>query len=192
MRSFLKWHRVLWAAVALALIYAGYRVIETGAAPGEFFSFMTAFLLETLLNLNRRQAILERIREDWGYMVQMGAVTCWEQFKGERMPNPLHAHRTEFVTRSHCHAWSAAPAYFLPITVLSAKPLAAGWERFELSPFLGDLRWAYGRLPLPEGALDFALERTESGVRGHVVIPEGYTAVIQGKEYGAGRHEVSL
>jgi ATP-binding cassette subfamily B protein len=32
-------------AVALALIYAGYRVIEMGAAPGEFFSFMTAFLL---------------------------------------------------------------------------------------------------------------------------------------------------
>ena len=31
--------------IALAMIYAGYRVIETGASPGEFFSFMTAFLL---------------------------------------------------------------------------------------------------------------------------------------------------
>lgn len=153
--------------------------------------FMTAFLLETLLNLDRRQEILERIRDDWGYMVQMGAVTCWEQFKGERVPNPLHAHRTEFFTRSHCHAWSAAPAYFLPITVLGAKPLTPGWRRFELSPFLGDLRWAYGRLPLREGRIDFALEQTESGVRGHVVIPEGYTALLHGKEYGAGRHEVN-
>ena len=27
------------------MLYAGYRVIETGAAPGEFFSFITAFLL---------------------------------------------------------------------------------------------------------------------------------------------------
>jgi ATP-binding cassette subfamily B protein len=32
-------------SVSLALVYAGYRVIETGAAPGEFFSFIAAFLL---------------------------------------------------------------------------------------------------------------------------------------------------
>jgi ATP-binding cassette subfamily B protein len=32
-------------AVALAMIYGGYRVIETGATPGEFFSFLAAFLL---------------------------------------------------------------------------------------------------------------------------------------------------
>ncbi len=154
--------------------------------------FMTAFLLETLYNLNRRQAILERIRDDWGFMLAMGAVTCWEQFKGERVPNPLHAHRTEFFTRSHCHAWSAAPAYFLPITVLGAKPLAVGWKRFELSPFLGDLAWAYGRLPLPNGTLDFALEQTEGGVRCLLTVPDGYTAVVQGNEYDAGRHAVQL
>ena len=32
-------------AVALATIYGGYRVIETGATPGEFVSFLAAFLL---------------------------------------------------------------------------------------------------------------------------------------------------
>jgi ATP-binding cassette subfamily B protein len=32
-------------AIAMALVYGGYRVIETGAAPGQFFSFITAFLL---------------------------------------------------------------------------------------------------------------------------------------------------
>ena len=32
-------------AIALAITYGGYRVIETGATPGEFFSFITAFLL---------------------------------------------------------------------------------------------------------------------------------------------------
>jgi subfamily B ATP-binding cassette protein MsbA len=32
-------------AVAGATVYCGYRVIHTGAAPGEFFSFMAAFLL---------------------------------------------------------------------------------------------------------------------------------------------------
>jgi ATP-binding cassette subfamily B protein len=32
-------------AVAVLMVYAGHRVIHTGASPGEFFSFMTAFLL---------------------------------------------------------------------------------------------------------------------------------------------------
>ncbi len=32
-------------AVALAIVYGGYRVIETGAAPGQFVSFLAAFLL---------------------------------------------------------------------------------------------------------------------------------------------------
>ena len=32
-------------AVAIAIVYGGYRVIETGAAPGQFFSFIAAFLL---------------------------------------------------------------------------------------------------------------------------------------------------
>ena len=32
-------------AIALALIYGGYRVIDTGSTPGQFFSFFTAFML---------------------------------------------------------------------------------------------------------------------------------------------------
>lgn len=32
-------------SIALAIVYSGYRVVETGAAPGAFFSFITAFLL---------------------------------------------------------------------------------------------------------------------------------------------------
>jgi ATP-binding cassette subfamily B protein len=32
-------------AIAVLMVYAGHRVINTGAAPGEFFSFITAFLL---------------------------------------------------------------------------------------------------------------------------------------------------
>ena len=32
-------------AIAMAVIYGGYRVIETGATPGQFFSFIAAFLL---------------------------------------------------------------------------------------------------------------------------------------------------
>jgi ATP-binding cassette, subfamily B, bacterial MsbA len=51
-----KWARVAYRsgplmealggfAIAIALIYGGYRVIETGATPGQFFSFLAAFML---------------------------------------------------------------------------------------------------------------------------------------------------
>jgi subfamily B ATP-binding cassette protein MsbA len=32
-------------AIAIAIVYGGYRVLQTGATPGQFFSFITAFLL---------------------------------------------------------------------------------------------------------------------------------------------------
>ena len=51
-----KWARVAYRAsplmealgglsIALALIYGGFRVIQTGATPGQFFSFLAAFML---------------------------------------------------------------------------------------------------------------------------------------------------
>ncbi|MEX0752207.1 MAG: ABC transporter ATP-binding protein [Xanthobacteraceae bacterium] len=52
-------------AIAIALVYGGYRVIETGAAPGQFFSFITAFLLAyepakrlARLNIDLNQALV--------------------------------------------------------------------------------------------------------------------------------------
>ena len=32
-------------AIAFAMIYGGFRVLETGATPGQFFSFLAAFML---------------------------------------------------------------------------------------------------------------------------------------------------
>ena len=54
--EFNKWARVAYRsgplmealggfAIAVALVYGGFRVIETGATPGQFFSFLAAFML---------------------------------------------------------------------------------------------------------------------------------------------------
>jgi ATP-binding cassette subfamily B protein len=43
-----RWARLAHRAsplIAIALIYGGFRVIETGATPGQFFSFLAAFML---------------------------------------------------------------------------------------------------------------------------------------------------
>ena len=46
------------------------------------------------------------------------------------------------LSRSHCHAWSAAPAYFLSRSVLGVKPLAPFWTSVEIAPVPCGLAWA--------------------------------------------------
>ena len=153
--------------------------------------FMMAFALEALLQAGNRPSILELIRRWWGLMVRMGATTCWETFPSQEPSNPLHAKEVGWFTRSHCHAWSAAPLYFLPVCLLGIRPLEPGFKRFAIQPFLGELEWVYGALPIPQGRLDFAMERVADTLQLRLTIPEGAVAVVDGKEYPPGIHNIS-
>ncbi len=153
--------------------------------------FMMAFVLEALMGGGHRQAILDVIRRWWGLMVRMGATTCWETFPAREPSNPLHAHEVGWFTRSHCHAWSAAPVYFLPACLLGIQPLEPGFKRFALQPFLGDLEWAYGAFPIPQGRVEFAMERTPDGIHLQLSIPDGSVAVLDSEEYPPGTHNIS-
>jgi alpha-L-rhamnosidase len=153
--------------------------------------FMMAFVLEALMHAGNRLPILHLIRRWWGLMVRMGATTCWEMFPSREPSNPLHAHEVGWFTRSHCHAWSAAPVYFLPVALLGIRPLQPGFARFAIEPFLGDLEWAYGAFPIPQGKVEFAMERRDDAIQLRLTIPEGAVAVLDGKEYPAGTHSIS-
>jgi hypothetical protein len=153
--------------------------------------FMMAFVLEALMHAGNRLPILHLIRRWWGLMARMGATTCWEMFPSREPSNPLHAHEVGWFTRSHCHAWSAAPVYFLPVALLGIRPLQPGFARFAIEPFLGDLEWAYGAFPIPQGKVEFAMERRDDAIQLRLTIPEGAVAVLDGKEYPAGTHSIS-
>lgn len=146
--------------------------------------FMMAFTIEALERAGDIDRVLQLIRHWWGMMVHAGATACWETF-----PNALGS---EWPTRSHCHAWSAAPAFALPTYVLGVRPLEPGFVRFEVRPFLGDLQWAKGVVPCPYGDIQVEWRSAEGRIEGEVNVPQGTTAVIGGKEYGAGRHRVTL
>ncbi|MCL5103612.1 MAG: glycoside hydrolase family 78 protein [Armatimonadetes bacterium] len=143
--------------------------------------FMMAFTIEALARTGNTQAILDLIRENWGRMIEYGATTCWETFEkalSERWP-----------TRSHCHAWSAVPAYALPTYVLGVRPIDAGFKRFEISPCLADLDFARGYVPTPYGQIDIHARKDDGAVVIKFSVPPGTVAVSHGTEYGAGRHE---
>ena len=127
--------------------------------------FMSFFLFRHLSDRRRYSAVLTAIREGWGAMIEEGSTTCWETFRG---------FYTDRLTRSYCHAWSSAPAWYLPEVVLGIRRLAPAWREVEVKPHLGDLDWAEGSVVTPQGPIFVRWrKRTDGAVDLKVVAPPG-------------------
>ncbi|MBD2846840.1 family 78 glycoside hydrolase catalytic domain [Paenibacillus sp. IB182496] len=127
--------------------------------------FMSFFLHEAMARLGRYDLLADDIRRSYGVMVEHDATTCWEVFIGssispeQRADGLEEAQLPELVrdghpsppTRSHCHAWSAGPAYFLGAYALGVRGLTPGWTRVAVQPQLCGLTRARGAVPLPGG-----------------------------------------
>jgi hypothetical protein len=97
-------------------------------------------------------------------MLAMGLTTTPEQ------PEP---------TRSDSHAWAAHPNYGLLATVLGIRPGTPGFRTVQISPALGPLHRAEGRLPHERGEIQVKLEREgPKGIRAEVVLPEGLSGTF--------------
>ena len=107
--------------------------------------FAIQYLFEALEKTGREDAIIDAIRANYVPMLEAGATTVWEVFPGSRdAPGG-------WPTRSHCHAWSASPLYFLPRIILGIRPLAPGGTAFEISPRPRGLQYARGAVQTPRG-----------------------------------------
>jgi ATP-binding cassette subfamily B protein len=85
-------------AVALAMIYGGYRVVVTGATPGEYFSFMTAFLLayEPAKRLARLNIDLHSALVGVGILFEIIDAPTTESTDDDRPALTLNQARVEF------------------------------------------------------------------------------------------------
>ncbi|WP_256758851.1 family 78 glycoside hydrolase catalytic domain [Cohnella sp. WQ 127256] len=149
--------------------------------------FMSFFYYEALANVGGVGLILDDIRKNYGNMIEHGATTCWEQYPNfaENRANP------DMLTRSHCHAWSSAPAYFLGREALGVRSLAPGWSVVEIAPVPSELAWARGSVPHPAGGrIDVSWKADESrrkielivsypsDVTVRIKLPDGYDGDI--------------
>lgn len=110
--------------------------------------FVLFFYYEAMRKLGRLDITLNNIKETYGYMLKNNATTCWEGWKlieGD-------------YSRSHCHAWSAAPAYVVGRSILGIEPMKPGFEKVRVSPVFGLLEWFKGTVPTPHGPLDVQIE----------------------------------
>lgn len=124
--------------------------------------FATQYLFEALEAAGAPAVeSLNLIRRYWQDMLDAGATTVWETFR-----NP----RSAFPTRSHCHAWSAAPIHVFTRQVLGIRFASPGGSEMIVSPRPGGLAWARGTVAtvhgpfsvawtaLADGALDLRVE----------------------------------
>jgi alpha-L-rhamnosidase len=100
--------------------------------------FAIMFLFEAMEKVGLADHIVAAILENYRPMLEADSSTVWEVF-------PISGdHPAKFPTRSHCHAWSSSPVYFLPRVILGIKQIEVGGHSFSISPRLNGLRWARG------------------------------------------------
>ncbi|OMF22514.1 alpha-L-rhamnosidase [Paenibacillus sp. FSL H8-0548] len=163
-------------------------------APSHFVQigspFMSFFYYEALSEAGRYSNIVDDIRRNFGQMIEHDATTCWEMYPNftENRANP------NMLTRSHCHAWSAAPAYFLGREVLGVRSKAMGWTEVDIMPNPCDLTWARGTVPLSEeGQIDVSWKLIAehvieisvaypASVKVNIKVPDGYEGIIREKK----------
>ncbi len=148
--------------------------------------FMAFFFYEALVKLGRIDVLLADMRKNYGFMLEHDATTCWEMY-----PWSGYNQNPKVLTRSHCHAWSAGPAYFLSAYVLGIQGLTPGWTKVLVSPKPCGLEWARGSAPMPhEGRIDVSWRVSDTnklhlrieapmGVEIVTEAPEGYELEVE-------------
>lgn len=133
--------------------------------------FMEFYLLQAWLGSGLVTEALNEMRSYYGQMLRSGATTTWE-IVDRREPGIDHIN---VAGRSHCHGWSAGPAYLLPAHILGVTPTTPGFRTVEIRPALGDLAWAEGVVPTPHGDIQVSVHAPLSG---SITLPPGVTGTL--------------
>jgi alpha-L-rhamnosidase len=102
----------------------------------------------------------------WRHMVESGTTITWEAWDQKYKPN-----------QDWNHAWGAAPANLLPRYVLGVQAQSPGWASARISPRIGGLAFAKGKVPTPKGAV-FVHWENRDRFKMSLTLPEGMTALV--------------
>jgi alpha-L-rhamnosidase len=136
---------------------------------------------------------LDLIRQYWGGMLELGATTFWEHFDiewtrnaariDELTPPGKHDVHVEYgdhsfkgLVQSLCHGWSGGPTAWLSREVLGIRVLEPGFKKIRIEPHLGDLTFAKGTFPAPQGLIRVDhTRRSDGGTTSQYEVPTGVT-----------------
>lgn len=146
--------------------------------------WMLWFSFETLAKKGDFATMLDWMRSYWRQMLEHDATTCWEMF-------PRSGSGRWYPTRSWCHAWSAAPTYFLSMYQLGVQPTKPGWKKVVIAPQPCELSWAKGRVPTPQGTIFVSWHVAEGKMDLSAIVPTGVEAEVHlPQEFEAGEIKI--
>ena len=158
-------------------------------------TFYGYYVLQARAKAGDYQGCLDCIRNYWGAMLDLGATTFWEDFDldwtvnaariDELVPagkKDIHGdfgnHCYKGFRHSLCHGWASGPTPWLSEHVLGVKIVEPGCKAVKIEPHLGDLQWAEGTFPTPQGILKVRHEKQPDGkIRSTVAAPAGVRVV---------------
>ena len=158
---------------------ANTEVISVGGSK-KFSTFYGYYMLLAMAKAGDYTNALNRIREYWGAMLDLGATTFWEDFDLSWMENAgridelvpegkVDVHRTygdycyKYFRHSFCHGWASGPTSWLSEYVLGVQVIEPGCKVVRIKPNLGDLQWAEGTFPTPHGIIKMRHEKQSDG-----------------------------
>ena len=134
---------------------------EIPAITTPYFRF---FELEALCRLGFLKEAMAAIKDYWGGMLKLGAVTFWEEYDPGK---PLEAQYEMYgdpFGKSLCHAWAASPIYLLARYFVGLRPLSPGGAEYEVKPAPGFFRNLDCRFPMGGKLLHILLRDGELSV----------------------------
>jgi len=138
--------------------------------------FAMMYFYETLEKINYEDEIIKSIYESYVPMLEAGATTVWEIFSSSSF------RPGEFPTRSHCHAWSSTPVYFLSRIILGIKQTNVGGKEIEISPRLNGLNWANGTVATINGPLSVEWKVEKNKLHINIKSPQNVKTLFKKNE----------
>lgn len=165
-------------------------VISEGGAK-DFSTFYGYYMLQALAQSGEYNQAMNIIRQYWGGMLRLGATTFWEDFNLDWTRNA--ARIDEFVPEgkddihrdfgsycypsfrhSFCHGWASGPTAWMIRHILGIEVIEPGCKTLRITPHLGNLEWAEGAFPTPQGIVTVKHTKGKDGkVHTEVKAPEG-------------------
>lgn len=145
---------------------------------------------------------LDIVRQYWGGMLQLGATTFWEDFNVNWLKNAarvdeftpagkVDVHKTygEYcypsLRHSLCHGWASGVTPWLTNTVLGVEITKPGCKELTVTPHLGNLTWAEGTFPTPQGDVWIRHEKGRDGkVKTTFRAPKGVKVKVVAQKEG--------
>ncbi len=128
------------ADALIELLGTHQRASAKGAPTAKVEIYGMYWVLEALGRTERFSDALYLIDSYYGYLLDQGATTWWENF-----------HADQFYYNSLSHAWGGSPTWFLSTYILGARQ--TGPNSWQVKPIKNTLANVSGTLPLQEGIL---------------------------------------